>query len=193
MAVNSSSSPGPLRVLEFYSGIGGLHYSLRQAGILAEVVEAFDINDVANDVYEHNFGKRPNQGNIQRLTVEQLQGYEADAWLLSPPCQPYTRQGLKKDAADGRALSFLDILTKLPMMARPPSYIAVENVVGFENSVTHSCVVQNSVTHSHLMESLAICGYRVQEFVLSPIQFGIPYSRPRYFCLTAVELPTHST
>lgn len=27
----------------------------------AEVVEAFDINDKANDVYQHNFGHRPYQ------------------------------------------------------------------------------------------------------------------------------------
>lgn len=32
-----------------------------KAGVDAEVVEAFDINDVANDVYEHNFGHRPCQ------------------------------------------------------------------------------------------------------------------------------------
>ncbi|KAK4401133.1 tRNA (cytosine(38)-C(5))-methyltransferase 2 [Sesamum angolense] len=51
----------PWRVLEFYSGIGGMRYSLIEAGVDAEVVEAFDINDVANDVYEHNFGHRPHQ------------------------------------------------------------------------------------------------------------------------------------
>ena len=33
------------------------------------------------------------QGNIQRLTVCQLDSYKADTWILSPPCQPYTRQG----------------------------------------------------------------------------------------------------
>ena len=33
------------------------------------------------------------QGNIQRLTVRQLDSYKADTWILSPPCQPYTRQG----------------------------------------------------------------------------------------------------
>lgn len=36
-------------------------YSLEYAGVSAAVVEAFDINEVANDVYEHNFGHRPNQ------------------------------------------------------------------------------------------------------------------------------------
>lgn len=28
------------------------------------VLEAFDINEVANDVYEHNFGHRPSQVSI---------------------------------------------------------------------------------------------------------------------------------
>jgi tRNA (cytosine38-C5)-methyltransferase len=32
-----------------------------KAGVNAKVVEAFDINDKANDVYEHNFGHRPHQ------------------------------------------------------------------------------------------------------------------------------------
>lgn len=32
-----------------------------KSGVKAEVVEAFDINNVANDVYEHNFGHRPYQ------------------------------------------------------------------------------------------------------------------------------------
>jgi hypothetical protein len=32
-----------------------------KASVNAEVVEAFDINDKANDVYQHNFGHRPYQ------------------------------------------------------------------------------------------------------------------------------------
>lgn len=32
-----------------------------KAGVKAQFVEAFDINDLANDVYQHNFGSRPYQ------------------------------------------------------------------------------------------------------------------------------------
>lgn len=32
-----------------------------RAGVNAKIVEAFDINDKANDVYQHNFGHRPYQ------------------------------------------------------------------------------------------------------------------------------------
>ncbi|KDO61669.1 hypothetical protein CISIN_1g016377mg [Citrus sinensis] len=56
------------RVLEFYSGIGGMRYSLMKADVSAQVVEAFDINDKANDVYELNFGHRPYQAKRKPLS-----------------------------------------------------------------------------------------------------------------------------
>jgi tRNA (cytosine38-C5)-methyltransferase len=144
-----------------------------KAGVTATMVESFDINDVANDVYEHNFGHRPHQGNIQTLSAADLDSYKANVWLLSPPCQPYTRQGLQKDSSDARASSFLKILELIPQTLHPPLMLFVENVVGFETSVTHSIMV----------EILEKTHFVTQEFILSPLQFGVPYSRPRYFCL----------
>ncbi|XP_073114909.1 tRNA (cytosine(38)-C(5))-methyltransferase 2 [Elaeis guineensis] len=163
----------PLRILEFYSGIGGMRYSLMRAGSRGEVVEAFDINDKANDVYEHNFGHRPFQGNIQTLTAIDLDKYGAHAWLLSPPCQPYTRQGLQKGSADVRAFSFIKILELIRHMLHPPLMLFMENVVGFETSNTHK----------QMIEVLKRVGFVTQEYILSPLQFKVPYSRPRYFCL----------
>ncbi|CAA2958056.1 tRNA (cytosine(38)-C(5))-methyltransferase isoform X1 [Olea europaea subsp. europaea] len=144
-----------------------------RGAVNATVVEAFDINDVANDVYEHNFGHRPYQGNIQTLSAADLDRYDADAWLLSPPCQPYTRQGLQKGSSDARAFSFLKILELIPQISRPPLILFVENVVGFEISDTHT----------KMLEILSENHFVTQEFILSPLQFGVPYSRPRYFCL----------
>ncbi|XP_077211031.1 DNA methyltransferase-2 [Tasmannia lanceolata] len=169
----------PWKILEFYSGIGGMRYSILRAGIRATVLEAFDINNTANDVYEHNFGHRPFQGNIQNLTASELDKYGAHAWLLSPPCQPYTRQGLQKDSDDARASSFLKILELIQHTMQPPLMLFVENVVGFETSNTHK----------QMMEIFARTGFVSQEYILSPLQFGIPYSRPRYFCL-AKRKPT---
>jgi tRNA (cytosine38-C5)-methyltransferase len=49
--------------LEFYSGIGGMHISLsmasEQLGIPVRVKKAFEINDIANSVYFHNFYLKP--------------------------------------------------------------------------------------------------------------------------------------
>uniref|UniRef100_A0A8D0ENR3 tRNA aspartic acid methyltransferase 1 n=1 Tax=Strix occidentalis caurina TaxID=311401 RepID=A0A8D0ENR3_STROC len=45
----------PLRVLELYSGIGGMHQALKESCTSAEVVAAVDVNTLANEVYKHNF------------------------------------------------------------------------------------------------------------------------------------------
>ncbi|XP_061365462.1 tRNA (cytosine(38)-C(5))-methyltransferase 2 isoform X2 [Gastrolobium bilobum] len=79
----------------------------------------------------------------------------------------------KKDTGDARAFSFLQILELMPFLLQPPSMLFVENVVGFETSDTHA----------KLIEILEKTNFITQEFILSPLQFGIPYSRPRYFCL----------
>lgn len=56
------------------------------------------------------------QANIGSLTARRLDKYGAEAWLLSPPCQPYTRRGLQKQSADNRATSFLAVLDLLPQL-----------------------------------------------------------------------------
>ncbi|AQK96552.1 DNA methyl transferase4 [Zea mays] len=155
-------APAPWRVLEFYSGIGGLRYSLMASGVRAEVVEAFDINDVANDVYEHNFGHRPCQNCILFFIF--------DSWINH-------LVGLQKHSADARAFSFIKILNLMQDMSYPPQMLFVENVVGFEVSDTHD----------QLLEVLSSLNFNTQEFILSPLQFGVPYSRPRYFCLAKRE------
>ncbi|XP_050363594.1 tRNA (cytosine(38)-C(5))-methyltransferase 2 isoform X2 [Argentina anserina] len=99
--------------------------------------------------------------------------YGANVWLLSPPCQPYTRQGLQKQSGDARAFSFLQILELIPHISQPPTMLFVENVVGFETSDTQG----------KMIEILRSSDFITQEFILSPLQFGVPYSRPRYFCL----------
>ncbi|MCO5570493.1 hypothetical protein L7F22_024215 [Adiantum nelumboides] len=81
--------------------------------------------------------------------------------------------GLQKDAEDSRASSFLKLLQMLPLLCKPPTFLFVENVVGFESSVSHDILV----------EVLKKAEFSIQEFILTPLQLGIPYSRPRYFCL----------
>ena len=172
--VDDDATPRHLRAVEFYCGVGGLHYSLLRARPDAKVVAAFDINPNGNDVYEHNFGVRPSQKNIYGLPVASFDRLDAGLWLLSPPCQPFTRQGHRKDKDDGRSQSFLRLLREIvPKLRAPPSHVLVENVVGFETSETRA-------------DAIAVfrrLGYDTREFMLTPRMFGVPYSRPRYFLL----------
>ncbi|KAI9313368.1 S-adenosyl-L-methionine-dependent methyltransferase [Dichotomocladium elegans] len=92
---------------------------------------------------------------------------------MSPPCQPYTRVGLQQGSQDARSKSFLHLLNVLEKMTHQPKFILVENVKGFEESDSRDM----------LTSTLEHCGYTYQEFLLTPLQLGIPNSRMRYYLL----------
>ncbi|KAG0242376.1 tRNA (cytosine-5-)-methyltransferase [Actinomortierella wolfii] len=162
------------RILEFYSGIGGMHYAFDLSGHQGQVLKAFDINTTANEVYAHNHGKKQlAQRNIEAVPKEFYDKQQADVWLMSPPCQPYTRTGNQEGSKDTRAKSFLYLMRILPELEHPPSYLLLENVKGFEESDSRDLLV----------ETLTKCGYEFQELLITPLQIGIPNSRMRYYCL----------
>ncbi|KAI8142892.1 S-adenosyl-L-methionine-dependent methyltransferase [Fennellomyces sp. T-0311] len=92
---------------------------------------------------------------------------------MSPPCQPYSRLGLQKGSQDARSRSFLHLLRVLEEMTHRPKYILVENVKGFEESDSRDLLV----------DTLTRLDYAFQEFLLTPLQLGIPNSRMRYYLL----------
>ncbi|XP_061821688.1 tRNA (cytosine(38)-C(5))-methyltransferase isoform X3 [Nerophis lumbriciformis] len=148
-----------LRVLELYSGIGGMHQALKQAGISAQVVAAIDINTTANQIYKHNFPDTPLWNKtIEGIPLDDFNKLCFEVILMSPPCQPFTRLGLYRDVTDPRTKSFLYILQLLPRLHQLPRFILLENVKGFENSSARQ----------HLVEVLSKCGYTYKEVMVSP-------------------------
>ncbi|RWS26391.1 tRNA (cytosine(38)-C(5))-methyltransferase-like protein [Leptotrombidium deliense] len=173
----------PFNVLELYSGIGGMRYALQECGLqslgLKVQFEAYDINTNANCVYEHNFGKSDlNQRNIVSLSAEEFDSVSIDLMTMSPPCQPFTRQGLKLDIEDCRSDSFVHVIEEvIPNMKLKPKHIFIENVKGFEESKARNMTI----------ELLKRIGYDIKEFLLSPIDVGIPNSRLRYYMLAKLD------
>ncbi|XP_025072597.1 tRNA (cytosine(38)-C(5))-methyltransferase isoform X4 [Alligator sinensis] len=62
-------------------------------------------------------------------------------------------------------------------LERLPKYILLENVKGFETSSARNEFVQ----------TLEACGFKYQEFLLSPTCLGIPNSRLRYFLIAKLH------
>lgn len=110
--------------------------------------------------------------NIEGLTSDLVNKLDVNTILMSPPCQPFTRNGLQNDVKDPRTASFLHILKILPDLTNIKK-ILIENVKGFEQSDTRNI----------LIETLKGLEFSCQEFILSPHQIGIPNSRHRYYCL----------
>ncbi len=164
-----------LKALELFCGIGG--FAAAVAGWNVRVVEAIDQSRDALSVYRLNFpGHGARQADLEKVTADELAAHRADIWWLSPPCQPYSVRGARKDVDDPRARSLVRIMEVLPRIPkdRLPLYLALENVEGFAQSEARC----------HFTSLLSQRGYRIQERRLCPTELGVPSRRPRYF-LTA--------
>jgi DNA (cytosine-5)-methyltransferase 1/tRNA (cytosine38-C5)-methyltransferase len=137
------------------------------------VAAAYDISPAANAAYALNHGEASIARELATIPSEELAAHEADTWLMSPPCQPYCRMGLKKDLQDRRSQAFLRLL---PLLGLPPMQrLALENVEGFAGSAAHAL----------LLDRLAREHFHCREFQLCPSRFGIPNQRPRLFLLAS--------
>ncbi|OCH88975.1 S-adenosyl-L-methionine-dependent methyltransferase [Obba rivulosa] len=168
---------------EAESPAGGLHRAFSQSNVNGSVVRAYDWDQCACRVYDANYGAGLAQkADISLLSADELASLKTDLWLLSPSCQPYTvLNPLAKGAADPRAKSFIhlieDVLPELAVLDAHPRYMLIENVAGFETSSTRQ----------RLLAMLDSLGYAVVELLLTPLQFGIPNSRLRYYLLAKLK------
>jgi site-specific DNA-cytosine methylase len=157
-----------VRMVEWHCGIGGVAAALGES---ACAIAAVDIHREALEIYRTNFpGHRPVCRNIESLRSSEVASWgAADFWWMSPPCQPHTVLGNRRDLDDPRSAS-LKRLLELISEFRPPN-LAMENVPGFAES--HS--------RKALLETLEAAGYRWAEEVICPTQFGWPNRRERYY------------
>lgn len=160
------------RILELYAGIGGV------AATGADVVAAIDHDVYAHTTYTANFDHPAHRINLVSIRPERLLRFGADAWWMSPPCQPFTVRGARRDVEDRRAESFLHLLGILEEHA--PDTLFVENVPGFEGSVAHA-----RLRH-------ALRDHHTVEVEWCPSQLGYPVQRRRFY-LVASRTPVQLT
>eukprot|EP00762_Andalucia_godoyi_P007304 ANDGO_01607.mRNA.1 DNA (cytosine-5)-methyltransferase len=177
-----------LRVVEWFAGTGGLHCALDRALMTDgqqqqqqqqqqhEIVAAIDISEAAQRVYAWNFPSvKFIRKTIERIKVEDAAWIrDTDLWLMSPPCQPFVLNGRNIDARDTRNAALFRILSLVHTCQ--PKAVFLENVKQFALSETHQ------VVRDRLRDS----GYVLDDVVCSPVDWGIPYDRKRYY-LVAVR------
>jgi tRNA (cytosine38-C5)-methyltransferase len=161
-----------MRALELFAGIGGLKLAA-PAGL--DVVAAFDQDEAAALTHEANHGTPVIRADIASITARALMRHEAEAWLLSPPCQPFTRRGRQRDVDDPRCAGFLRVARLLPVLR--PRRVLVENVVGFHGSRMHAL----------LMSALRELGHDVRDVETCPSHAGAPVKRPRQFVVSSAD------
>ena len=170
-----------IRVIEFFSGIGGLRCSYERSTISQQATFIpFDINQIANKIYTHNFNDVVEAKNLDTITLKSIESLNCNTWFMSPPCQPYNNSIMSKhkDIDDARAKSVLHLYRDiLPQMKNKPEHIFIENVPLFKESMVFKEIKQQ-------LEQL---NYHIKDIVCSPIDIGIPNSRTRYYVMARLQ------
>jgi len=165
--------------MELFSGLGGMRSALSLVGWEGGLVAVDLAVGGASEVYRHTWGDAVLNKDISSLSVSWFEKISAGVWTLSPPCQPFTRQGLGRDAADSRAAALLNICKVLEEISMLPELIVLENVEGFEQS--ESC--------ERFRQVLTGRGFRASLHLSNPLSLGFPNSRSRCFIVASRSKP----
>ena len=180
--IENNNNPINLIVFEFFSGIGGMHEALKFQQNNINIIEIFpfDINQNCNVTYKYNFNITPYNISLESFSINDYENFFKNIknphkilWTLSPPCQPFTRQGNQKGLEDNRSKAFINLMNILENTCYLPDYLLLENVKNFENSKATEM----------LIEILNKKNYDYIQFLINSKEFNVPNSRLRYYII----------
>lgn len=160
------------RFADFFAGLGGFHVGLSKLG--HECVFACELDDDLREVYQQNFGIRP-EGDIRSVRESDVPPH--DILCAGFPCQPFSLAGKKKGAACPSSGKLIDDVFRI-VKYRQPRYVLLENV---PNVLT----IADGTFWQHIQTSFDALGYEVQHRIYSPLQFGLPQQRNRLFVVAS--------
>ena len=183
-----------IRVADLFSGCGAMSLGLAEAcrAIGKGVAPAFvsDINRVALDVYEDNFGTQVPEtvdlGKLSSLVGSARNSFEVklqrtvhaiDFAVAGPPCQGHsnlnnhTRRNDPKNGLYLRVARFAELFS--------PKYIVVENVPAVVRD--KQGVVPRTTQH------LVSLGYRVIQGIVDLSRLGVAQTRRRHIVIAALR------
>lgn len=159
-----------IRVIDLFSGAGGLSAGFKNASNRFETVRAVEWDPAAAASYEATFGEGiVFAGSIQawldRETVPQ-----ADLIVGGPPCQGFSTLG-KQDEEDERNSLWREYMRTI--LKAKPKYFVVENVAAFAKSPQYELFVKETESGGQLQD------YAFQHRVLNAADYGAPQARKR--------------
>lgn len=184
-----------LKVLDLFSGAGGMSEGFLQAGF--HIVSATDYSKEAAETYinrHKQLGYNVNyfNGDIRELThnkkrLKEFVGNEKiDVIVGGPPCQGFSLSG-KRLADDIRNTLFIEYLKVVKFVK--PDYFVIENVEGllsfkFEKIRGLDGEIYEDLCPQEIIKNEALkIGYFVKWQVLNAKDFGVPQNRPRVIFL----------
>ncbi|HFR3227681.1 TPA: DNA (cytosine-5-)-methyltransferase, partial [Streptococcus suis] len=163
-----------LKFIDLFAGIGGF----RLAGEMNNMSCVFssEIDKFACEVYKTNFGDVPS-GDITKIEADEIPDF--DVLFAGFPCQPFSYAGQLQGFEDKtRGTLFFDIVRILKK--KRPKMFLLENVKGLKSH-------DKGRTMNIILEQLEGLGYDIHWSILNSLDFGVPQSRERWYCVGFLE------
>lgn len=165
-----------MRVVSFFSGIGGLDKGFEDAGY--SVIWANDFDKYAVETYKANYKNTIILGDINEIPLSEIP--DAEILIGGFPCQPFSMMGEQKGFEDARGTLFFRIAEiikdKIEKGCKPRAVI-LENVKALR---THD-QGRTFKTIKRILE--ADLGYKVYDAILNSAEYGIPQTRNRTYII----------
>ncbi|MBI2304466.1 MAG: DNA (cytosine-5-)-methyltransferase [Chloroflexi bacterium] len=161
--------------VDLFAGLGGFHLALRKLGHTC--VFASEIDETLRDVYEKNFGMRP-EGDIRNVHASEIPPHEI--LCAGFPCQPFSKAGSQEGFDDPELGGLYKDILRIIRHHRP-RYVILENVPNLQNH-------DEGKTWEIIEGRLRREDYDVQLKRLSPHHFGIPQIRERIYIVGSTRL-----
>jgi DNA (cytosine-5)-methyltransferase 1 len=155
------------KFIDLFCGIGGFHQALKN--INGECVFACDIDNNCRNIYEQNYGLKP-EGDITKINIKNIPSF--DILCAGFPCQPFSKAGYQKGFDDDRGNLFFNICNIIEY--HKPKYLLLENV---KNLSSHD----DGNTWKVIKENIDKLGYYTyyEPVILNVLHFNIPQNRER--------------
>ena len=163
-----------MKVVSFFSGIGGLDKGFVDAGF--DVIWANDFDKYAVETYKANYGNEIVLGDITTIPLENIP--DCDVLIGGFPCQPFSMMGEQRGFEDARGTLFFriaEVIRDKTKKGRKPRVIVLENVKALK---THDHGRTFSTIKRILEEDL---GYTVYDEILNSADYGVPQTRNRTY------------
>ena len=124
-----------INLLDLFSGIGGFHLGLTQAGFKFDWVGFSEIDKYAKETYSKRFPGAVNLGDVTTIRPEDLPK-DIDILCGGFPCQTFSIAGKRAGFNDTRGTLFFEIARILRYFrdaGKPIPYFILENVKGLLN------------------------------------------------------------
>ncbi|MBQ8666893.1 MAG: DNA (cytosine-5-)-methyltransferase [Lachnospiraceae bacterium] len=163
-----------MKVVSFFSGIGGLDKGFADAGF--DIIWANDFDKYAVETYKANYDNEIIYGDINEIELDSIP--DCDVLIGGFPCQPFSMMGEQRGFDDARGTLFFRIAEVIKYKTEngcKPKVVVLENVKALR---THDNGRTFATIKRILEEDL---GYKVYDSILNSAEYGIPQTRNRTY------------